>query len=359
MELCHFYHQHMDARVRPRIKFREPPMREPWKQMEPTTFREATRFLPCDWLPLVAMLDLPTDDNGFIRTSRRCKATPPFAMFILLRRWSVPDRWVDIEALLRLRKGRLNAIYMTTLGLLVERFRVLVTKVDILRIYPQMALFADSVVGIGGLLEDVVCFVDGKAWGTCKPKGDFIGDEAIAMQQIFYNGYYRVHGLKMQNIMFPDGIRLVHVESIQVHDSQLLQSSEFEVQLSTMFIDGDVNRPAQVYGDPAYSESRHVARKHKGAARTPEQLKKDVSMMAARAAVEDGFLVHSQLWSLMNLKNKNMILKTPLMDQMIGQTFMCNLHTCFYGSMVNSLFDIAAPSPEEYLNSHKQGFLVS
>ena len=335
LHMCHVYSLHLDARNRPPVAFTMPPLEEPWLSFDPHVFREHTRFLPDHFLELFAYLAhvIPLDDNGNLVGRNGCVCDPKLALYIVLRRWSIPDRWTDIELVLRRRKAWMVDIYMEILNILSTAFKALVTRIDILRTYPLLGVFATAVGTTGGLLRDVVCFVDGKAFAMCKPAGQYEESEGSGVvQEIYYNGYYRCHGLKMQCVMWPDGMRHVHIESVKDHDGLLYVKSAFEVQLSSCYINGDASRPAQAYGDPAYRETKHMSRKHKGHGRTKEQRRVDSSMQLARSAAEDAFQKQSSLWSLMDYKKKNKLLQNPCVDQMIAQTFFCNVHTCVYGS---------------------------
>jgi hypothetical protein len=361
MEMCHMYSLHLDARNRPPVSFSLPAVDEPWNAFDPHVFREHTRFLPGHFLFVVAAMKdhIPVDDDGNIVGRNRCVCDHKLAVYIALRRWSIPDRWTDIEIVLRRRKAWMLDIYMEILEIMSSAFKKLVTRIDVLRTYPLLGAYAASVTNAGGLLPNVVCFVDGKAFATCKPAGLYESQEgAGVVQEMYYNGYYRCHGLKMQCVMWPDGMRHIHIESVKDHDSLLYVKSGFEVQLSSCYIDGDANRPAQAYGDPAYREAEHMSRKHKGAGRTKEQRRIDSSMQIPRGSAEDAFQKQSALWSMMDYKKKNKLLQNPLVDQMIAQTFFCNVHTCIYGSMVNATFGLEAPSLADYLHSNDMGYLV-
>ena len=357
LELCKFASEHHFARVRPRVAFDEPAVLEPWDQYETHVFREYTRFLPEDFLNMCTLLEIPVDGGGDFVSQNRCVCDPRLAVFILLRRWALPDRWIDLEHQLRLRKSWLHDIYRSILSVLVSQYGTLATRVDIFRLQPILSTFADAVEETGGLVPNVVAFIDGKPWASCRPAGVTSKGPRDDLQRAFYSGYYKHHGLKIQNVMFVDGIRLVHVSTIRDHDQSLLEKSEMEAQFNCLFIDGDLTRPAVCYGDPAYSETDHIKRKHKGAGRSKEQRRLDASMIPARAVVEDGFLKHAAIFPLMDYRKKNKVMVSPLRDQLIAQTVFLNLHTCYYGSQVNGTFEIYPPSPMEYLSNAKLDFI--
>ena len=271
--MCKILHEHQHSQVRPPVTFDSPAIYCPWEYFEAHVFREYTRFTPSDFLAMVELLEIPVDVDGNFVSFNRCVADPRLALFVLLRRWTVPDRWTDIEHQLRFRKSWLHDIFKSMLSFIVTTFTPLATWIDILRVTPMLSVYADAVLDTGGLVADVVCFIDGKAWTTCRPAGSTSTGPRDDLQRAFYSGYYKAHGLKMQNVMFVDGIRLIHVSSIRDHDQQLLEKSELEAQFEHLFIDGNIERPAICYGDPAYQETGYVRRKDKGITRTKEQKK--------------------------------------------------------------------------------------
>lgn len=185
-------------------------------------------------------------DTGFFPIADAC-ATPPspepcpsLSQANPLLSLVPPDRWVDIEAQMAMKKSWLHDVYRSILAWIVFEFEAVVTRLDVLRITPLLPDFAQSVRDAGGLLDNVVCFIDGKAWATCRPGGRESSGPHDDIQRAFYSGYYKAHGLKAQNVMFCDGIRYIHVESIRDHDQILLEKSYFLVQLDHMFINGDI-----------------------------------------------------------------------------------------------------------------------
>ena len=111
------------------------------------------------------------------------------------------------HAQMAMRKSWLHDVYKSILSWIILEFETVVTRIDVLRITPQLAEFAESVREVGGLINDVVCFIDGKAWATCRPGGKESTGPRDDVQRAFYSGYYKAHGLKAQNVMFCDGIR--------------------------------------------------------------------------------------------------------------------------------------------------------
>ena len=61
---------------------------------------------------------------------------------------------------------------------------------------PHFQQFADAFTGKGIKIPNLIGFIDGKLWPVCKP-GKY--------QAVLYSGHKRIHGLKTQGIVFPNG----------------------------------------------------------------------------------------------------------------------------------------------------------
>ena len=128
--------------------------------------------------------------------------------------------------------------------------------------------------------------------------------------------------------------------------------------MGPLFINNDVNRPALMYGDPAYGEGVRLRRKHKGVFRSQQQVRTDVSMSRIREMVEHSFGKVVALWAFMDYHKKHMLWRTPTVDEWICAVFLTNIHTCSYGSQMNSFIQVYPPSVAEYLRNCHAGLLI-
>lgn len=124
-----------------------------------------------------------------IRSREGCCAPRPIALFITLRRFTSAESWDGLQLMLRRRRSWLQAICRSTVAATVQRYKRLAKWLDFLRIQPALAAYRDAVVNAGGLVPNVVAFVDGKALRTCRPTTANQREEDV--QRVFYNGHYR------------------------------------------------------------------------------------------------------------------------------------------------------------------------
>ena len=226
-----------------------------------------------------------------------------------------------MEHFFQIRIQWLCAVLKHVLDSLLNEYRDLVTNIDVLRLRPKLREFSDAVYEktAGKGISDVVCLVDGKFHRTCRPTNRYGRD----YQRSVYNGHYRGHGLKIQSVLWIDGMLNLYVDSARLHDSPLLDTSRLLQQMELMFIDGNPLRPAKMYGDPAYwGEGVHLARKCKGVFRSPVQSEKDTAMTPVREMVEHSFAKCVKLWSYMDFSKKHMLWSACKDDEWIIAAFL-------------------------------------
>ena len=115
--------------------------------------------------------------------------------------------------------------------------------------------FAEAFVAKGSPIDNLCAFIDGKLQPVCRP-GRY--------QHVLYSGHRRIHGLKTQGLVFPNGIQPFPYGPINGsrHDSFVLSSSGIVRELR-----GACQRLGSrfvLFGDSAYPISRFLFRMFKG-----------------------------------------------------------------------------------------------
>ena len=140
--------------------------------------------------------------------------------------------------------------------------------------------YADAVSQKGAPLNNCFRFVDGTLISICRP--------SLNQRQV-YNGQKRVHGIKFQSIVLPNGLigNLVGPWEGRRHDYTILHESGLlnELQRITWFN----GHPLCVYGDPAYPMQIHLQVPCKEGNLTRDQENYNKAMKKVRVAVESLF----------------------------------------------------------------------
>ena len=147
------------------IRIAGPPIRTPWEVFGPEDFYSYTRFFPSDWDRLCVV---PIEDP--VITAEGCVCPKKLALYVVLRRWVIPDRWRDIAQHLRNPVSWLKSVYKATVSALIRAYQKVICHIDFLRVCPHLPHWEQCVrEEADGLLHDVVCFIDGKPIASCRP----------------------------------------------------------------------------------------------------------------------------------------------------------------------------------------------
>lgn len=261
---------------------------------------------------------------------------------ILLRRLSSPSQFSWLEDLFGRSKSALCAIFNFALSYIYLKCKHLL-EFDWNRLTPTyLDRLCELNVAKGSLLRNCIGFIDGTARVICRPGED---------QRMFFNGHRRMHSLKYQSIVCPDGI-VAFADGPYAgsrHDAGMFR----EGNLKEIFRDrlkGADGSQLCFYGDAAYPTRDFIASPYKGSTLDADQIMFNTSMASPRISVEWSFSKVSTLFAFQNYKPNLKLRLQPVGAYFPVATILTNCHTCFYGSQINVFFDSQPPSIEEYLN---------
>jgi nuclease HARBI1 len=196
--------------------------------------------------------------------------------------------------------------------------------------------------GAGSYYNNTVGFIDGTCRPICRP---------TVNQQDYYSGYKKVHLLKYQSVLFPNGLigRLDGPFKGRRHDAAILHLSRIRKEFEEVLVNEDGSW-FSIYGDPGYSNQKFIKVGFKNHQKlTPTQKRFNGDMSALRVSVEYGFGKILQLFAFLDFKKNQKLLKQQLKKQYVVAGILANCHTCLNGSQVSEYFDCSPPSIEEYL----------
>lgn len=168
-------------------------------------------------------------------------------------------------------------------------------------------------------------------------------------QQECYNGHKRVHALKYQSVVTPNGLiaNLFGPIEGRRHDSFLLSESQLLPALALK--NENFNEPYYIYGDPAYPVRVELQGPYKGSRLTPEQREFNKQMSNCRVSVEWCFGKVLSLFAFVDYKKNQRLFLQPLSKYFKMAVLLTNIHTCFYGSQTSVFFNVSPPNVEDYL----------
>ncbi|CAH3163303.1 unnamed protein product, partial [Porites lobata] len=291
------------------------------------------RFGKDDILHLCEALELPefyTGHQGSVFTGIE-------ALMVMLRRLAYPNRLCDLVDIF----GRAEPELSIIVDDIYTRFNHLLSSLDLTWLDP--AHFAQVIHQKGAPLDQCWGFIDGTAQQIARP---------LRNQQIMFSGHKRIHCIKFQSVMAPNGL-IAHLYGPlegKRHDAFMLGVSGLLPQLERITKpDGE---PYVVYGDPAYGISRHIIAPFRGAHLTPLQQQFNSDMSKVRASVEWGFGKISQYFAYLDFHKNLKVLLQPVRKYYAVGALLANCHTCLYGSVTSSFFELEPPSLEVYLSNN-------
>ena len=133
------------------------------------------------------------------------------------------------------------------------------------------------------------------------------------------------------------------------HDAFMLGESNLLPLLERMVKpNGD---PYVVYGDPAYGITRHIISPFRGAHLTRPQQLFNAEISKCRICVEWGFGKILQYFTYLDFQRNLKVLLQPVAKYYLVGALLINCHTCLYGSLTGTYFDLEPPSLETYLSN--------
>ena len=156
----------------------------------------------------------------------------------------------------------------------------------------------------------------------------------------------------MQSVDTPNGLIANMFGPVEGrrHDAFMLGMSGLSDQLQQF--NQPNGEPYVIYGDPAYGLSRNILAPFRGACLTAEQQEFNKSMSRVRISVEWGFGKICQYFAFLDFKKNQKVLLRPIGKYFLVASVLINCHTCLYGSLTSTYFDVNPPSLETYLSNH-------
>ena len=117
---------------------------------------------------------------------------------IMLKRLTYPCRYSDMIPALGISVPELCMIYNTVVGYIFNEHGYLIGRWNhTLLSSESLQRYADSIAAKEAALQNCFGFVDGTVRPICRPKHNL---------RVVYNGHKRLHSLKFQSVVLPNGI---------------------------------------------------------------------------------------------------------------------------------------------------------
>ncbi|XP_065069062.1 uncharacterized protein LOC135694309 [Rhopilema esculentum] len=296
------------------------------------------RFKKQDIYNLVQALHLPEVYrcyNGVI-------VDPVEALCVCLKRFAYPSRYADLVPRFGRPVPQLCMIFNLVIDDIFDRFSHLLSDLNQPWLSREnLQSFADAIHNKGAALDNCWGFVDGTVRPICRPTRN---------QRAVYNGHKRVHALKFQSVVAPNGMiaNLFGPVEGRRHDSRLLVMSGLLEQLEQHSFSPD-GVALCIYGDPAYPHRVHLQRPFaRRAELAPNELAFNQSMSQVRISVEWLFGDIINYFKFLDFKKNLKIGLSSVGKFYVVGALLRNALTCLYGNNTAKFFEVIPPTLNEY-----------
>ncbi|KAJ8914165.1 hypothetical protein NQ315_016244 [Exocentrus adspersus] len=208
----------------------------------------------------------------------------------------------------------------------------------------KLRQYSEAIHLKGAPMDNVWGFIDGTIRPICRP---------TINQRQYYSGHKRVHCVKYQSLLCPDGI-VVSLKGAYPgarHDAGMFRESGLYEELEEFAVFG--NRNYVIYGDQGYGLRQLLIRpftQHEVANNVNRQHFNN-AMSSLRVSVEWGFNKIIKEFAFLDFKKNQKLLLQEVGTMYLVGMLLTNCHICLYGSQQSSYFDIQPPVLEIYLGN--------
>jgi hypothetical protein len=209
----------------------------------------------------------------------------------------------------------------------------------------------------------VVGFIDNTIIGSNAPGGGPTVDGEDAprndplIQRAFYQGWKKLHGIKLQFVVVPNGMiaDMYGPVSCRHHDLWVLAKSHLGARIVDEQRDQIQSEGYCVYGDSAYWPAPGILRRHEYVHRdlTAREVLENRAMASARVEIEHVNKDLKTLFAFIDYK-KDLKLRecAYIREMLVTAVLFTNCITCLNGCQSGRRFKMLPPELEEYLALH-------
>ena len=293
--------------------------------------------------------------DGQIILKKGYRATAEEIVLVSLTRLSFPSRWEDLYERFPGRKSQaLQIMFYYFLDFLINNWSYLLlnnmaywrpflaASADAIRVKLQNLNHAEwrLVFPPGGF--DYCCFIDNTMVAFCRPGG--VLDEGPAAQRVpdevqeaFWSGWKKFHGMKWQTLILANGMDL-HVygpESCRHND--LFTLAESNILLDFEALQAGQLRLLKIFGDSAYADGRVLGT---GGGR---------GMASVRETIEWSYKDLKAQWKYCDYRHVLQVRKQPIAKIVFVCMLLRNAYVTMNGGQVGEYLNMMPPTLEEWL----------
>ena len=305
----------------------------------PKTYTHEFRFTRAQLERIVfALIQLGV--SPVIRTRARDKCTLFTALCMMCMKYAWPTRLGSMVKMFGTSMSRMSRIIGDLRRILFTMFAPALASPPPLS-FGDLQRFAGSIAVKSGS-SNIFGFIDATVRPIPKP---------TYLQSAVYNGKDKVHAIKYQALVTPDGMlhQLAGPWPGSRHDMHMLHKSKLRD-----YVAGLPSRPDGtsfvVYADQGYAQSPEVETPFFDGATNAFHEAINQAMASSRIAVEWAFGDIVQLWASLDMKRTQQLLSQRKVAQVyLVAGLLSNFMNCFHPNKGSQYFRVAPPTFEEYI----------
>jgi hypothetical protein len=277
-----------------------------------------------------------------VKTKARDKCALHEALAMMCMKYSWPKRLGDMVKIFHSSTSRISRVIGSLRRMLFDMF-VPALQFPLPLSAAELERFSETVCRKSGF-EGIFGFIDGTVRPIPKP---------THLQSAVYNGKDRVHALKYQALVTPDGMfrQLCGPWPGSRHDMHMLSKSHLKTYIASLPKRQD-GACYSVYADQGYAESVGIITPYFDGAVNAWHEICNQTMASSRIAVEWAFGDIVVYWASLDMKRQQQLLSNRKIAQVyLVAGFLCNCMNCFDRNKASRYFDVAPPALEEYIAS--------
>ena len=277
---------------------------------------------------------------SIIRTRARDRCSLFVALAMMCMKFAWPTRLGSMVRMFGTSMSRMSRIIGELRRVLYSMFSPALSHPSPIPLL-DLERFAGAIAVKSGS-NRVFGFIDGTVRPIPKP---------TYLQAAVYNGKDRVHAIKYQALVTPDGMlqQLAGPWPGSRHDMHMLHQSQLRAFVRSLPARGD-GTSFVVYADQGYAESAEVETPYFDGAANAVHEGINQAMASSRIAVEWAFGDIVALWASLDMKRTQQLLSQRKIAQVyLVAGLLTNFMNCFHPNKGSQYFRVAPPTFEEYV----------
>ncbi len=174
------------------------------------------------------------------------------------------------------------------------------------------------------------------------------------LQQAWYNGWKKLHGMKYQTVNLPNGMNFDVFGPVSVRHNDLFTLYHSDIDAKLRQLQVNQRQKFSIYGDSAYIlyDVDYVKARHNFQNNTPRQILENRVLSSCRQTIEWDYGNLATMWSYLDFKKVLRMRRMKIANAYISGLILRNANNTFYGCNTSLFFKCLPPSFEAWIRDY-------